>query len=110
MKRYYSNIKSISWLLLCLTALAVAFYSSWFFLGNEETHNKLKQELAKNLFVRTFGFAMLGLPTTFVITIIEFYGIKNDEKKYRILLKKINLVISITLFASFIGSVKFFFR
>lgn len=110
MKRYYSNIKSISWLLLGLTALAVVFYSSWFFLGNEETHNDLKQELAKNLFVRTIGFAMLSLPTTFVIAIIEFYGIRNDEKKYRILLKKINLVISITLFASFIGSVIFFFR
>lgn len=110
MKKFYSNIKSISWFLICLTALAVIFYSSWFFLGNEETHNELKQELAKNLFIRTVGFAMLGLPTTFVITIVEFYGIKNNNKKYRILLKKINLIISIILFASFIGSVIFYFR
>ena len=110
MKTYYSNIKSISWLLLCLTASAVIFYSSWFFLGNEEAYNNLKQEFAKNLFVRTFGFSILGLPTIFIITIIEFYGIKSDEKKYRIILKKLSLVISIILFASFIGSVIFFIR
>ena len=110
MNKFYSNIKSISWFLLILTTLAVIFYSSCFYLGNEETHNELKQELVKNLFVRTVGFAMLGLPTTFIIAIIEFYGIENDDKKYRILLRKINLISSIILFASLIGSAIFFFR
>ena len=109
MKKFYSNIKLISWFLLCLTAFSVIFYSSWFFLGNEETHNKLKQEFIKNLVYRTVGFTILGLPTIFLITLIEYYGIKNVDKKYRILLKKLNLIISVILLASFLGSAMFFF-
>jgi|GEM_PF-5188955 len=107
---FYSNIKSISWILLILTVLVLIIYSSWFFLGNVEIHIELKQELAKNLILRTVGFAMLGIPTTILITIIELFGIKNEKGKYRLVIKKLNLVISIILVASFVGSIIFFFR
>lgn len=95
-------------MLLGLTVIAVVFYSSCFYLGNEETHNELKEVIIKSLVLRTLGFAMLGIPTTIAITIIELLANKKDNKNY-IILKKLNLVVSIILAASLIGSTIFFF-
>jgi hypothetical protein len=103
-----NSIKILSWIILGLTAIAIIFYSSWFYLGTEETFNNLKDDLLVNLTLRTLVFSMFGIPTTIIITIIEYFGVKKESNKYRKLIRKFVLVVSTIFISSLLGNIIFY--
>ena len=108
MRKSFSDFTTFSWIVLGSTALVILFYSSWFYLGTEETYNELKEERFKNLILRACAFAILGTPSIVLIMIIERFAHKRKKDGYGLLLKKLGLTTCIIVLASILRSVLFF--
>ena len=101
------KLHGISWVILLLTVTALIFYSSWFFLGSEESYNNLKDELLKSLVLRAATFSLIATPSVIIISIIEYFQFLEPNRILK-LLKKVSIVIAVLVLSSLIGNIIFF--
>ncbi|MEQ9102860.1 MAG: hypothetical protein RJQ09_12000 [Cyclobacteriaceae bacterium] len=100
-------MKLFQWSLLILTSSAIGVLSAIFYLGTEEHHNILKEDIIWNFASRALTFSLLGIPS--ILLILAGYLILAKSNKIKPNYPKIVLESSITILAAAIVGTTFFF-
>ena len=99
----------LNWLLIIIVAANLFWLSAFFFIGHEEAHSELVEELPWSFFGRFWGFCILSLilaGTFFALNFLFSCLSKEIDKQYRF---RISLIATVAWsLASLIGVCIFF--